>query len=76
MEIGTAIRAVRPRTGEIGDDVVVKDAIDNSSKPYKLALAIGDKVRLFGCSTACTMRGRAGVTRCWRTTAASSGSWI
>jgi hypothetical protein len=47
MEIGTAIRAVRPRTGEIGDDVVVKDAIDNSSKPYKLALAIGDKVRLF-----------------------------
>jgi hypothetical protein len=47
MEIGSAIRAVRRKAGEIGADVVVKDAIDNSGTTYKLALAVGDKVRLF-----------------------------
>jgi hypothetical protein len=47
MEIGTAIRARWRQAGEIGADIVVKDAVDNSNQPYKLALAIGDKVRLF-----------------------------
>ena len=47
LEIGTAIRAKRRQAGEIGADIVVKDAVDNSSQPYTLALAIGERVRLF-----------------------------
>jgi hypothetical protein len=47
LEIGAAIRSKRRQAGEIGADVVTKSAVDNSNQPYKLPLAVGDKVRLF-----------------------------
>ena len=46
-EIGAAIRAERRRAGEIGDDTKVLDATDRSGDTYRLALAIGDRVRLY-----------------------------
>ena len=46
-EIGAAIRAERRGAGEIGDDVKVLDATDRNGDTYKLALAVGDRVRLY-----------------------------
>ena len=46
-EIGAAIRAERRRAGEVGDDLKILDATDRSGDTYQLALAIGDRVRLF-----------------------------
>jgi hypothetical protein len=46
-EIGVAIRAERRRAGEIGDDAKILDATDRNGDTYRLALAIGDRVRLF-----------------------------
>lgn len=46
-EIGTAIRAERRRAGELGEDARVLDATDRNGDTYKLALAGGDRVRLF-----------------------------
>jgi ATP-dependent exoDNAse (exonuclease V) alpha subunit len=46
-EIGTAIRAERRQTGEIGEDVKILDATDRNGETYRLALAIGDRVRLY-----------------------------
>ncbi|MGC2524594.1 MAG: MobF family relaxase [Stellaceae bacterium] len=46
-EIGAAIRAERRRAGEIGDDAKVVDATDRNGDTYKLALAVGDRMRLF-----------------------------
>ena len=46
-EIGAAIRAERRRAGEIGDDAKVLDATDRNGDTYRLALAIGDRVRLY-----------------------------
>ena len=47
-DIGEAIRAVRRRAGELGPDVMIVAATDKSGAQYRLGLAIGDKVRLFG----------------------------
>ncbi len=46
-EIGAAIRAEQRRAGEIGEDVKVLDATDRNGDTYRLALAVGDRVRLF-----------------------------
>ena len=46
-EIGAAIRAERRRAGEIGDDAKVLDATDRNGDTYRLALAVGDRVRLY-----------------------------
>ena len=46
-EIGAAIRAARRRAGEIGDDAKILDATDRNGDTYRLALAVGDHVRLF-----------------------------
>ena len=46
-EIGAAIRAERRRAGEIGEDAKILDATDRNGDIYKLALAVGDRVRLF-----------------------------
>jgi hypothetical protein len=46
-EIGAAIRAERRRAGELGEDAKVMDATDRNGETYRLALAIGDRVRLF-----------------------------
>jgi hypothetical protein len=46
-EIGAAIRAERRRVGEIGDDAKILDATARNGDTYRLALAIGDRVRLY-----------------------------
>jgi len=46
-EIGAAIRAERRRAGEIGEDAKVVDATDRNGDTYQLALAVGDRVRLY-----------------------------
>ena len=46
-EIGAAIRAERRRAGEIGEDVRILDATDRNGDTYRLALAVGDRVRLY-----------------------------
>ena len=46
-EIGAAIRAERRRAGEIGDDAKILDATDRNGDTYRLALAVGDRVRLY-----------------------------
>ena len=46
-DIGMAIRAIRQKTGEIGADQMVVSATDRSGATFRLALAIGDQVRLF-----------------------------
>src|SRR5277367_537087 len=46
-EIGAAIRAERRRAGELGADAKVLDATDRNGDTYRLALAVGDRVRLF-----------------------------
>jgi len=46
-EIGAAIRAERRRAGELGEDAKVVDATDRNGDTYQLALAIGDRVRLY-----------------------------
>ncbi len=46
-EIGAAIRAERRRAGELGDDAKVLDATDRNGDTYRLALAVGDRVRLY-----------------------------
>ncbi len=46
-EIGAAIRAERRRAGEIGDDAKVLDATNRNGDTYRLALAVGDQVRLY-----------------------------
>ena len=46
-EIGTAIRAERRRVGEIGEDAKILDATDRNWDTYRLALAVGDRVRLY-----------------------------
>ena len=46
-EIGAAIRAERRRAGEIGEDVKMLDATDRNGDTYRLALAVGDRVRLY-----------------------------
>jgi hypothetical protein len=46
-EIGAAIRAERRRAGELGDDTKILDATDRHGDTYRLALAIGDRVRLY-----------------------------
>ena len=46
-EVGAAIRAERRSMGELGHDAKILDATDRNGEVYKLALAIGDHVRLF-----------------------------
>jgi hypothetical protein len=46
-EIGAAIRAERRRSGELGEDAKVLDATDRNGDTYRLALTVGDRVRLF-----------------------------
>jgi hypothetical protein len=46
-EIGAAIRAERRRAGEIGEDAKILNATDRNGDTYRLALAVGDRVRLF-----------------------------
>ena len=46
-EIGAAIRGERRRAGELGNDAKVLDATDRNGDMYRLALAVGDRVRLF-----------------------------
>jgi hypothetical protein len=46
-EIGAAIRAERRRAGELGDDAKILDATDRNGDTYRLALAVGDRVRLY-----------------------------
>ena len=46
-EIGAAIRAELRRAGRLGPDAKVLDATDRNGETYKLALAAGDRVRLF-----------------------------
>jgi hypothetical protein len=46
-EIGAAIRAERRRAGELGDDAKILDATDRNRDTYRLALAVGDRVRLY-----------------------------
>ena len=46
--ISAAIRLRRRASGDIGADKVLVDAADQSGTEYELALAIGDRVRLFG----------------------------
>ena len=46
-EIGAAIRAERRRAGELDDDAKVMDATDRNGETYRLALTVGDRVRLY-----------------------------
>jgi hypothetical protein len=46
-EIGAAIRAERRQAGELGDDAKILDATDRNGDTYRLALAVGDRVRLY-----------------------------
>jgi TrwC relaxase/AAA domain len=46
-EIGAAIRAELRRAGELGEDIKILDATDRNANTYRLALAVGDRVRLF-----------------------------
>jgi hypothetical protein len=46
-ELGVVIRTERRRLGELVKDEKIVDATDRSGEAYKLALAIGDRVRLF-----------------------------
>jgi hypothetical protein len=46
-EIGAAIRAERRRAGELGEDAKILDATDRNGDAYRLALTVGDHVRLF-----------------------------
>jgi hypothetical protein len=46
-EISAAIRTERGRLGEIGPDMTTIDVTDRNGDNYRLALAIGDRVRLF-----------------------------
>jgi ATP-dependent exoDNAse (exonuclease V) alpha subunit len=46
-EIGAAIRVERRRAGELDDDAKVIDATDRNGETYRLALAVGDRVRLY-----------------------------
>jgi TrwC relaxase/AAA domain len=57
-EIGAAIRAERRRAGEIGDDAKIVDATDRKGDTYRLALAVGDRVRLFDRAHDASVPGR------------------
>ena len=45
-EIGAAIRVERRQAGELGEDAKVLDATDRNGDTYRLAVAVGDRVRL------------------------------
>lgn len=46
-DIGTAIRAVRRASGELGAEEVTIKAIDRAGEAYELVVSAGDRVRLF-----------------------------
>jgi ATP-dependent exoDNAse (exonuclease V) alpha subunit len=46
-DIGAATRAEWRRAGELGEDAKILDATDRDSDTYRLALAVGDRVRLY-----------------------------
>ena len=58
-QISTAVRAERRRLGGLGRDLHSVKAIDNDGRNYNLALAAGDRVRLFR-STGANFEGRGG----------------
>ncbi|WP_132294154.1 MULTISPECIES: MobF family relaxase [Roseicella] len=58
--LGVAIREERRRLGQIGPDAVKIRAIGNGKETYDMALAAGDKVRLFASTRAEGERGSIG----------------
>ncbi len=58
--LGTAIREQRRDMGQLGPDLVRLDAQDQNGVRFELALAVGDRVRLFDRARASFGQGRAG----------------
>ena len=58
--LGMAIRETRRAMGQVGPDLVTVPAADRDGTPYDLALARGDKVRLFASTRADGERGSIG----------------
>ncbi len=52
LAIGGAIRERRRNVGDVGPDLVRVDATDQTGAQFELALAIGDRVRLFARTNA------------------------
>jgi AAA domain len=60
-EIGAAIRDIRRQAGEIGAADTVIEATDGREESYQLALAVGERVRLFDRVHDARVPGRASV---------------
>ncbi|WP_052389258.1 MobF family relaxase [Belnapia moabensis] len=61
-EISLAIRALRREAGQVGPDLIVVDALDGAGRQYPMALAAGDRIRLYR-RTHARFRGAQGVER-------------
>lgn len=57
-DISAAIRARQQAAGELGPDRIVRDAEDQNGHQYRLPLAVGDRVRIFGVVNATMENGR------------------